>query len=452
MKSGMVKAAAIAGTVLIAGGAIVGCGTTNSSNTSGGGNTSTTNSSTTNTSGPVNFQNASGTIVWAAAPITHTGLRAAMIKAFEKQYPKIKVTLQNMNTSTNTDRASLTTTIGGGSSTPDVYMGDVIWPAQFAASQLAMPLNSVLPSSFWNRFSAGLVKGATYKGKIYAAPFFADSGFLWYRKDLLKKAHLPVPTTWAQVKSESETLQKDGYVKYGFVWQGNSYEGLTCDFMEYLTDAGGQVLNSKGQPNIDTPQALKALTFMRSLITSSVTPSAVTTFEEPQSENVFLQGEAAFQRNWTYVWNDSQTSSNSKIKGKVGVTVLPTFGGPNGYSTIGGWDLYVNPHSKNVAADLAFINWMTGKQAQTILAKDYSELPTNAAVASNPAIKKISPVFNIVSKTHYVSRPDQSPNYPAISKAIYTNVNAALEGSVSPSAALKTAQQQIKQAVSGGGL
>ena len=243
-------------------------------------------------------------------------------------------------------------------------------------------------------------------------------------------------------------------MKYGFVWQGASYEGLTCNFVEYLADAGGQVLNRRANRSLNSTAATKALTFMRSLVTSGVSPTAVDTFQEPQAENVFVQGNAAFLRNWSYAWNDSQTATNSKVVGKVGVAVLPTFSGGAGYSTIGGWDLYVNPHSKNLAADLAFINWMTGTEAQTIMAKQFSEIPTNAAVAANPSVQKTSPVFAVVSQTHYISRPAQSTNYSQISTAIYTNVNAALAGSMSVADALKKAQQEIAQAQSpsGGGL
>src|SRR6266700_1170495 len=50
-----------------------------------------------------------------------------------------------------------------GSATPDVFMGDVIWPAQFGAKQLAVPLSDYLPQSYWSQFASGLVKGATYK-------------------------------------------------------------------------------------------------------------------------------------------------------------------------------------------------------------------------------------------------------------------------------------------------
>lgn len=439
--------------ILMLGGLVAGCGVTNNTVTKVSPTQTLKNSA--QKVGVVNFANASGTIVWAASPITTGGvdMRTALINQFEKAYPKIHVTLQSQSTDTDTNRASLTTAIESGNATPDVYMGDVTWPAQFASNQLAMPLNKVLPSSFWSRFSGGLVAGATYKGQVYAAPFFADSGFLFYRKDLLAKAGLKPPTSWAQLQSEAETLQKKKLVKYGFVWQGASYEGLTCDFSEYLADAGGTVLDAKGNAAIDSPQATKALTFMRSLITSGVSPSAVDTFQEPQSENVFVSGQAAFLRNWTYAWNDSQTSSNSKVVGKVGVAVLPTFSGGAGYSTIGGWDLYVNPHTKNLAATLAFINWMTGTQAQTTMATKFSELPTNAAVANNPKVKATSPVFAIVSKTHFISRPVANPNYPAISTALYSNINAALSGSVSVSSALKKAQSQVASAAktSGGG-
>ncbi len=441
------KGATFAVAMLGLGSLVAGCGTNTGSNQA----SAPAPTTTTSTSKTVNFSNASGTIVWAAPPITHTGLRNTLIAEFEKQYPKIKVVLQNQSNSTNTNSASLSTAIGGGSSTPDVYMGDVIWPAQFAHAQLALPLSTILPSSFWSRFTNGLVQGATYKGQIYAAPFFADSGFLYYRKDLLQKAHLPVPTTWAQLKQEAQQLQKQGLVKYGFVWQGASYEGLTCDFTEYLADAGGSVLNAQGQPTIDSSQALKALTFMRGLITSGVSPNSEDTFKESQSMAVFDQGNAAFLRNWTYAWANSQNPSDSQVVGKVGVTVLPSFNGGSGYSSVGGWNLYVNPHSKNVAADLAFINWMTGKQAQTTLAVKYSELPTNASVATDPATQNASPVFKLTSKMHFVSRPDQTPNYPQISQALYSNVNAALSGTVSPSKALQDAQQQMKQAVSTSG-
>lgn len=439
------KTITAAGVVLVVGGMLAGCGTANNSaNTSNTSNNSNSGSGTTN-------------IVWAVGAITHTNLRKQLVAAFEKQYPNIHVTLQTEASNTDTTRQQLTTSIGSGAQTPDVYLGDVIWPAQFGHAGLAMSLNSLLPSSFFTRFSPGLVKGATYKGNVYGAPFFVDTAFLYYRKDLLKKAGLPVPTTWEQVMSESQTLQKDKLVKYGFIWQGASYEGLTCDFSEYLADAGGSFLNSSGQPSINTPQATKALTFMRSLVTSGVTPNAVTTDQENQSMNLFAQGDAAFLRNWSYAWSVSNDKTQSSVVGKVGVTVLPAFAGSNGhYSSVGGWNLYVNPHSQHLSADKELIDFLTGPVAQKILVQ-HGELPTNAAIAAQAStIAKTSgnnsPIFNLISKTDFISRPSQSPNYPQISQAIYQNANAVLAGSESVKAGLQKMQQQMQSVSSNSGL
>ena len=245
-------------------------------------------------------------------------------------------------------------------------MGDVIWPAQFGAHQLAVPLSDYLPKSYFDQFAPGLVQGASYKGKVYGSPLFEDQGFLYYRKDLLDKAHLPVPKTWEQLESDSTKLVKAGDVKYGFVFQGASYEGLTCNFMEYLASAGGTATNSDfTKATLDSAAANKAVTFMRSLVTSGATPAAVTTFQEPQAMSTFANGQAAFLRNWDYAYADAQTPASSKVVGKVGVAPLPTFAGQAypGYSNIGGWNMYINPHSKSVPADLAFIKFMASDTA-----------------------------------------------------------------------------------------
>jgi multiple sugar transport system substrate-binding protein len=396
------------------------------------------------------------TITWWASPISSSGgpdLRVWLVNAFEKANPTIKVSLQSAPTNTDTNRATLITTISGGAATPDVFMGDVIWPGQFGAHQLALPLNKYLPSSFWSRFASGLVAGATYNGNVYGAPFFQDQGFLYYRTDLLKAAGMAVPKTWEQLETDASTLVKQGKVKYGFVWEGDSYEGGTCDFMEYYADTGGQVLNATDTASeLNVADVTKVLTFMRGLVTSGASPAAVDTFQEPQAQDAFQDGQAAFLRNWDYAYSTSQ-AAGMKVIGKVGVAPLPTFAGEPypGYSNIGGWNLYINPHSKNISADLAFINFITGTQGQTIEATPpFSEIPTNAAVRAMPTIRKESPPFAVLSQTKLVPRPAQNPNYPKISQAIYSNMNAALSGSTSPAAAAKAMASQLSSALSGG--
>jgi multiple sugar transport system substrate-binding protein len=370
------------------------------------------------------------------------------------------VSLVSAPTDTDTNRATLATTISGGSSTPDVFMGDVIWPAQFGAHQLAVPLSQYLPASYWSKFAPGLVQGATYKGAVYGSPLFEDQGFLYYRKDLLTKDKLPVPTTWEQLESDAKAVLAKGQSKYGFVWEGDSYEGLTCNFMEYLTDAGGTATNSGyTQATLNSAAALKAVTFMRSLITSGVSPAAVTTFQEPQAMNTFASGQAVFLRNWDYAYTDAITPSDGGklTASQVGVVPLPGFTGQTtpGYSNIGGWNMYINPHSKHLGADLTFIQFLSSTTAQDILSQKYGFISTVAAVRSAPATIAANPVFAIVPNTKLVPRPAGTPNYPALSTAIYQNVNGALAGSATPAAAVASMESAANTALSsssGGGL
>jgi multiple sugar transport system substrate-binding protein len=400
------------------------------------------------------------TITWWASSIaagTPGGpdLRNVEVAAFEKAYPNITVDIQTAPSNTDTNRAGLVTTISGGATTPDVFMGDVIWPGEFGAHGLALPLSKYEPASFWSRFASGLVAGATYKGQVYGAPFFQDQGFLFYRTDLLKAAGMAVPKTWEQLESDAATLVKQHKVKYGFVWQGAAYEGGTCDFMEYYSDTGGTVLNaSDSASTLNLADVTKTLTFMHGLVTSGASPAAVDTFQETQVMNTFVAGDAAFIRNWDYAYSSSQ-APGSKVIGKVGVAPLPTFAGEPypGYSNIGGWNLYINPHSKKIAADLDFINFITGTHAQTIEATPpFSEIPTNAMVRALPAIKKESPPFAVLSQTKLVARPAQNPNYPKISQAIYSNMNAALSGSATPASAASAMVSQVASALTASGL
>jgi multiple sugar transport system substrate-binding protein len=422
------------------------CGGSSTSSSPGTGSTSTSSVGSTT----------SGSIVWSASPLSGTGAndaRTVLINAFEKQYPNIKVTLVSASTDTDTNRSTLATQIAGGAG-PDVYMGDVIWPAQFGAHQLALPLSQYLPSSYFSKFATGLAAGATYKGAVYGSPLFEDQGFLYYRKDLLTKDKLPVPTTWEQLETDAKTVLAKGQSKYGFVWEGASYEGLTCNFMEYLTDAGGTATNSGyTSATLNSAAALKAVTFMRSLITSGVSPAATTTFQEPQAMNTFAGGQAVFLRNWDYAYEDSITASDGGklTASQVGVVPLPTFAGQTpvpGYSNIGGWNMYVNPHSKHLGADLTFIQWLSSTAAQDILSQKYGFISTVTSVRTSPAVVSSNPVFAIVPNTHLVPRPAGTPNYPALSTAIYQNVNGALAGSTSPSAAVASMQSAANTALS----
>lgn len=397
-----------------------------------------------------------GTITWWANPIT-TGTpdpRKVLLAAFEKKYPNIHVKMESAPTDATTDRATLTTQIGGGAG-PTVYMGTVTWPAQFGAHTFAVPLSKYLPKSYFKTFAKGLVTGATYKGQVLAAPFYTTQGLLYYRKDLLAADGLSVPKTWSQLVSDSKEMQAKGQVKYGFVFQAADYEGATCNFMEYLSDAGGKVANSKYTKSELTSgnAAVKALTTMTSFVKDGISPQAESTYKEATSMAAFKDGTAAFLRNWPYAYNTSQ-GSGSQVVGKVGVAPLPTFTAKDypGYSVIGGWDLFVNPHSKNIAADLTFIKFLTGTAAQKTLATTFSEIPTLTKVQETSAVKSKNSVLAVVSRTKLVTRPDGTPNYSELSQALYQNISSAMAGQESAKTAIAKASTGVNSALSSSGL
>lgn len=395
------------------------------------------------------------TITWYAPPVAGSGdndIRTVMIDAFQAKYPNIKVELASGVTNTDQNRAALTTQISGGSSDPDVYLGDNIWPAQFGKSGLAAPLSDYLPESFWDAFTPGLVEGVEYEGKKYSTPFMTDPGLLYYRKDLLEKHDLAVPTTWAELVQTSKTLMDAGEVKYGLVWTAAAYEGLTCLVNEFVTDTGGSILTEDGTAaNIDSPESIAGVELLASFISEGISPAAVTTFQESQVQQAFVSGESAFLRNWPYAYLDANNPEASDIVGKVGVTTVPSIDGNGaGFSTAGGVNNFINPHTDELGASIAFVEFLSGVEAQTMIADRYQAIPVLAEVATDPQWTAANPVLAAAAEARIVVRPSYSPVYSEISEAIYSNVNAALSGSESIENALRTAADQIDAALEGG--
>ncbi|MGK5529693.1 ABC transporter substrate-binding protein [Streptomyces sp. URMC 129] len=392
---------------------------------------------------------ASGAITWYAINFGPAGLPERLIDAFEEEHPDISVEFQAAPNNTDTVRATLTTEISGGSGSIDVYSGDVIWPAQFGAAHLAMPLDEHLPEDFWERFPEARAAVTEYDGEHVAVPLFTDVGFLYYREDLLERHDLPVPETWEELAETAAALQDTGEVPYGYVAQWANYEGLTVNWTELSAAAGGHSVSADGEHSeIDSEANRRALDFMRGLLDDGIAPPAITSFQEPQSLQTFTEGDAAFHRNWAYAYGDANNPDISRVAGKVGVAPMPAFEGREapGPSGVGGWNLMVNPHSEAIGAALAFIEWMTGPEAQRMLAEN-GVIPTASAVLDDPGLQRENPVLAAAAEVPLVSRPAATPRYPQVSYGIFTNVNGSLAGSTEPAAALRSAAGDIQRAL-----
>ncbi len=175
----------------------------------------------------------------------------------------------------------------------------------------------------------------------------------------------------------------------GFVFQGNAYEGLTCNALEWIASAGGGHIIDNGKVTINNPKAATVLDAMRTQI-GKVTPQGVTTYQEDQTEHAFDAGDAAFARNWPYQYG---IGASSRLEGKGQVQrhrpSARRVGRPVG--TVGGWQLAVSKFSKHKDAAIEFVRYMTSPAVEKFDAITNSNVPTIVSVAKNKAVVKKNP-------------------------------------------------------------
>ncbi|WP_066188035.1 ABC transporter substrate-binding protein [Gracilibacillus timonensis] len=394
---------------------------------------------------PVDYSNPEGKIVWSSGSLSGLGLRQELIEGFEEKYPNVEVELQEAPSTTNQSQTYYTTTIGGQSEKPDIYSGDSNWPAQFGNANIALDLSEIMPDEFWDRFPDTLVDSVTYEGGIYGAPFYDNIGVLYYRKDILEEEGLEVPSTWEELQDMSIELKEKGLVDYGFVWQGASYEGLTTNFLEYLHAANGEVLDENEEVNINTRETEKALSFMQELVNGGATPSAVATFHEDEATTTFSSGSAAFLRNWMSYYGQLKDPEMSAMSENIGISALPAFEGGERHTTQSGWNVFINPNTQNLEASLAFMDYLTGEEAQRIMLEGHDMIPTNTAVTEDPELIDEYEILEIYQEAITTPRP-KTPNYNALSEGIYMNVNEMIVENNDVQDILDTMEDQMKSA------
>jgi multiple sugar transport system substrate-binding protein len=375
--------------------------------------------------------NPSGNVTWCIGKDT-TGAFSQVVSLYNKAHPSVHVKLLELPTSADAQRTQLVQRQQAKSSECDVLGMDVVWTAEFAAQGWLKDVTPAIQARA-SAFIPSTLKTAQINGKYWAVPFNTNAGLLYYNKS---KIHTP-PTTWQQTYQMAKT---DG----GIGFQGQSYEGLTVDYLELLYSAGGSVLSADGKTaTIDSPQAQQVLAFMQQGLKNGSAPQANLTYMEEESRNAFQTGKVSILRNWPYVY-----ALAKQAKVNFGVEPLPEWAGGKPASVLGGYNLGISAYSKNPGAALSFINYATAPAAQTKFFIKSSLPAVIASVYHDPAVIKAQPFAPPLLKA--VENGDVrpvSPVYPQISEAIYKNVYSALSSGTSPKTALSNAQSQINSAL-----
>ncbi|KQV28405.1 ABC transporter substrate-binding protein [Rhizobium sp. Root1203] len=356
------------------------------------------------------------------------------LDAFEKETGN-KVSIVTMPSSSTEQFSQYRLWLAAGNQDVDVYQTDVIWAPQLAEQFLDL---KDAAKDVVGDFFPSIIASQTVNDRLVALPLYTDAPAFFYRKDLLDKYGKQPPKTWDEMAATAKEIQEKERAAgqkdlWGYVFQGNAYEGLTCDALEWIkSSGGGQIVETDGSISINNEKAAAAIERAKGWV-GTISPSGVLAYQEEESRGVWQTGNAVFMRNWPYAYSLGN-GADSAVKGKFDVTTLPVAAeGDQPSSTLGGWNLAVSKYSKSPDAAVALVKFLTSKESQKQRAIELSNLPTLQALyddkdvaAAQPFMPNWKPIFQ-----NAVPRPSATTKvkYNEVSSKFWTAVHNTLSGS-----------------------
>ena len=361
-----------------------------------------------------------------------------------------KVTIVPMPSSTTDQFGQYKLWLAAGNSDIDVYQTDVIWAPQLA-DQL-VDLTEATKDVIGQHFPS-IVESQTVNGKLVAMPLFTDAPALYYRKDLLEKYGKTPPKTWAELAATAKEIQdkaREAGSKdiWGFVFQGNAYEGLTCNALEWVkSNGGGQIVEADGTISINNPKAAAALEAVKGWV-NTISPPGVLAYQEEEARGVWQTGNAVFMRNWPYAYGLGN-GADSAVKDKFDVVPLPAGSaeGDKSAATLGGWNLAVSKYSKNQKEAIEMVKFLASKDMQKLQAMKASNLPTIIDLYDDADIAKTVPIIPRWKEVflNAVPRPSAPTKvkYNEVSSNFWTAVHNTISGNGSAADNLELLEAQL---------
>jgi len=282
------------------------------------------------------------------------------VAEFNKEHPGIQVDFTQL--SWGDYQQKLLSAVQAGNP-PDVGGGDSGIPFNMDAQGQALDISDLFDKwksdGTFDDMPAWAYKKWEYNGKDVGITWQFDQRAIFYRKDLLKQAGIPVPKTWDDLMAAAQALNDPNNDMIGIAVPGKQGTYDTDQFyMTLVLQAGGGLSDAQGNPTFDTPQQLEALHFEKQLVdccAAEGTPSW--TFTEVLK--AFEQGKAAFAFGGGWFAADIKKNAPD-LKGKVGV--LPVLEGPGGpearhsVAFANPWMIYKQTDHPDEAK--TFLSWM----------------------------------------------------------------------------------------------
>ncbi|WP_242639707.1 ABC transporter substrate-binding protein [Mycolicibacterium sp. S2-37] len=348
---------------------------------------------------------------------------------FEKENPGTK--LKFITLSENQARAKITMSTAMGGSEFDVAMISNFETPQWARDGWLVNLSEYArntPGYDENDFISSLRESLSYEGNMYAVPFYGESSFLMYRKDLFEAAGITVnqspdyQPTWPEVAQWAEKLKTDD--RAGICLRGKPGWGEVLAPLDTVINTfGGRWFDEQWNAQLNSPEVKKAVNFYVDTVKNFGELGAASTgFQE--CANLFGQGQTA-------MWYDA-TSAVSVLEdpkeypdlvGKIGYLPAPIVEKPNS-GWLYTWALGIPKGAKNPDGAWKFISWMTSKDYMKLVGEKlgWARVPPGSRVSTYTEL----PEYEAISKSYgpltLRSIENATPNQPTVQPVPYTGI------------------------------
>jgi sorbitol/mannitol transport system substrate-binding protein len=364
----------------------------------------------------------------------------------------------------NEARAKITASVATGGGEFDVVMISNYETPQWAANGWLTNLQPYADETEGydpDDFFPSIREALSYKGDLYSVPFYGESSFLVYRKDMFEQAGLTMPKqpTWPQVRELAKKLDDPDNDVSGICLRGLAGWGENLAPLNTVVNTfGGRWFDEQWDAQLTEEPFTEAVEFYVDLVQDYGEPGAATSgFSECVTR--YSQGQAA-------MWYDA-TSMVSTIESEVDSTVV----GKNGYApapvvetdTSGwlySWSLGIPETSDNKDEAWEFVSWMTNKDYIRLVGEELGwarvppgsrlstyEIPQYAKQAkayAEPtltAMKTVDPRKPTVDPVPYTGIQFVGiPEFQDLGTRVSQQISAAIAGQQTVEAALDQAQ------------
>ena len=357
-----------------------------------------------------------------------------------------KISFQQLPQAADGQRQQLVRRLAAHDGTIDIMALDVTWEAEFAQAGWILPWTGSNKAAVVNGTIGPALQTAIWKGQLVAAPANTNTQLLWYRSDLVPNP----PKTWAEMIADAEQLAKQGKPHYIEI-QGAQYEGGTVWFNTMVNSAGGTVLNPDATQVTLDARAVKGLSVMKQLATSTAADPSLDVQDENKNRLQMEAGAAAFELNYPFVYPGMKTDNPKLFKVFKWALYPEVIPGVPAKVTIGGIDLAVSKYSQHPALAFQAALCLRDRQNQLIGATVGGVPPTIASLYSDPKLYPDYPFHaDILKALNNASVRPKTPVYQVVSIDISHLISPP--AGINPVGTVNTLKSQLNNALQSKGL